>query len=260
MPDEATQPLEPRGPAPQRAEEIPNVVVQADAGRWKRTGKKQTPPPKFGIRHVLLWTACWGVTLALSRSQVSNEADFLSFVILAPLAFGYSAALLGLAICLKRRTSGDPWPIEPGEWLLVIAGVSLVLSELQRRMFPNAFETPPVVLAAVQSVLLVLPILDRTTSTLWRTLFLILLAIQGCLLGIAILDQWMHHGIHEWLIDSSRILFHYAWLLQFLLPALFAAIDYRRRKQYTWLHWLGIAAGVWLAGWVSLFSVLGPWY
>lgn len=239
-------------PLSQSTDVLPDLIVQPRDDRWKRNTKKQTPPPRFGIQHLLLWTACWGVYMALTRRYLGNDPGVSSLLSVALFGVGYSAGLLGLAICLTRQVSGATWPIEPGEWLLMMIGAVFVFSEVQAIAFPNLFNSSFRVLTALRCLLLLVPILGQSMPWRWKYLFAVLLSIHLGVVTYLLLDgePALTGRLGQF---SALIIFHSnGALLDWVIPVFWSAFDYRNHSKYTWLHWLGIIAGGWLSGCVAM--------
>jgi hypothetical protein len=91
--------------------------------------------PRLGLIHLLMWTACVAVWLGLQRvvgQLFWNSAhpfgdSILKIADTVLTSLGNGAALGGLLLWVARRRRGLPFPKHPGEYLLVVLGLSEVL-------------------------------------------------------------------------------------------------------------------------------------
>jgi cytochrome c biogenesis protein CcdA len=97
------------------------VVDQSNAGEAKRGA---TDPPRLGVAHLLLWTACCAALLGAARLLAEKPAGVVGAAFLAAVAIGAGTACTGLAVTLARMVGGRSWPIEPGQWLRVALGAA----------------------------------------------------------------------------------------------------------------------------------------
>lgn len=204
---------------------------------------------RLGIAHLLAWTACTAVYLGLTRSLHLGPAvpgSGAATPLWALQGMGAGAALGGLLLLVARKLRGVPFPVHPGEMLLVVTGVSVVL----------AMVTSAVLLTAIVHVEAEVP------AGLWFVGFS--LAEIGCAalyLGAAIRVRVLRWRLY-FLVAAGAIGLRAVSLrggsvlevLLFLLPALalpvllsvMVAADFIHRCRYPWTHWAGIAAALWL--------------
>ncbi|MCP4898408.1 MAG: hypothetical protein GY906_15650, partial [bacterium] len=84
---------------------------------------------RLGIIHLMVWAASTAVYFSLYRIMVFGRPDPLTvFTIISVIAgLGVGAAWGGLLIYLSRRCRRIPFPVAPGEMLLVALGVTSLL-------------------------------------------------------------------------------------------------------------------------------------
>jgi hypothetical protein len=267
MAAEEAQSNEPRGVEPQSAEELPQLVVESDIDRWKRAILPKDPgtptdcgalkdpgsPPRFGIGHIMVWTACWGIYVTIVRAFLRFQGDIntKTLVIWTISGIGTSAAFLGLSIVIVRRVRGSRWTVEPGQWLLACDALHfLCMVQLIWSLFKDGI--PSMGWCATVLVLscgpYLIPLFGKSVPRLWKCMFVLLLAVHvgpALYLMVTIFEMPMVIPFDSHVFNAlMRLLTDYEGLWAGLLPSLFAAIDFRRRRQYSWLHWLGIAAGI----------------
>jgi hypothetical protein len=99
------------------AEEIPSENLLA----------KPTPPAsRLSVIHLLSWTTVVAVLIAITGRLSQSQPQQGGLEIFRNI---FSCALWGIAICslfliFTRRWRGLPFPVEPGEWILVTSGFS----------------------------------------------------------------------------------------------------------------------------------------
>ncbi len=181
----------------------PAVPLRSSRSPRRRPVAKLGPePPSYGTVHMLLWIACTGVYLAANRDLYSGDLPPLAALLMLCQALPRGAALAGLAIFIRRRWQRAPWPIEPGEWLVAIAGMWLATEVVLIRWSPSdRFHNPAAVHAALACMMLVLPTLAQGLSVDWKCFFSFLVVVFAWPLLVALLDagrlsdsQWLALG------------------------------------------------------------------
>lgn len=223
------------------------------------SAESQTPPapdpyqggePRLGIIHLLVWTACVAMVLGSDQtfSAVFSHGQDKSGVILARglAALGSGAGLGGLFLWGWRRRHGRPFPRHPGEYLLVVIGLSAILSMLMEGVL-CALVVP--VKEAIPSTSWLLPVWTCSdalacgamysvaawcvTAWRWKAAFLVCLTVTILRTLISLLDAY---SSVSWLVVSLPT------DLAILIAIL---IDLRHRLRFPWPHWLGIVIFYW---------------
>ncbi len=103
-------------------------------------------PPRLGISHLMVLTACVAVYLGIARglfgryAQPDWEQSLGTFqaILWGLHGIGAGAGLAGLILFVARRRRGWPFPVHPGEYLLVMIGVSTLLGLIWLQPPPRA--------------------------------------------------------------------------------------------------------------------------
>lgn len=210
----------------------------------------------LGIAHLLAWTACTAVYLAIRRSLIILPPGVpfgaQGIAVWSLQGIGAGAALGGLLLTVARRRRGVRFPVYPGEVLLLLSGVGVAvdvllsaLSVLTHRPQEGGLGLPLVLWVLIllaRNLALAFAYLvaaRKVRVRRWRLLFLALAAswtlaeFESCCLtipGRAILSSWISY-------------------VPFLLPKVILAViavgDLRRRRRYPWTHWAGVGTGLW---------------
>jgi hypothetical protein len=81
---------------------------------------------RLGLSHLMLWAAGSASALAMLRFWIPRGVlqglPTTQLVVLALGSVGTGIELGGLALLAARRHRGSPFPVHPGEWLLVAEG------------------------------------------------------------------------------------------------------------------------------------------
>ena len=195
----------------------------------------------------LAWIAGAAAAMAAVRKLNPAPPGVVGLLLVSGYAAACGAAWTGMGVLLARALRGAAWPVEPGHWLLVAAGVRLGLDLLIRLALPHAFRSPQAVLDAAMCCSFVLPLLSRSLPALWKGCFGLLCALSAWPLIAIAIDGLSFGPSPRWLASSA------AWIA-LREPELVAAIaialagaDWRTFRQRNWLHWTGLGVCVWLA-------------
>ena len=247
------------------------------------TSPLETPPaaspfspepeqPRLGIIHFMVWTACAAVYFSIVRTAQLGFAekvpvDGLMFAWLGQ-GVGAGAALGGLVLFAARRYRGPRFPTQPGETLLVLLGVGVVI-EFVRYLAsflmvaaltadPNSAPMPfrfdgssqsllltvvAIVQGALSVFLFVLYIIAvvRTKILRWRLYFLTVI-ITPVLYFLAAPAAGLLGRPSVWLVLLFSGVTHL--ILTAVLLAVVSADAYQKLR-YRWTHWLGVAVALW---------------
>jgi hypothetical protein len=209
--------------------------------------------PRLGILHILIGTACVAVYLGLIQTvrhglgTVAHVAGTGTGIVLAAMRLlqgvGSGSALGGLVLWATRRTRGRPFPKHPGEYLLVVLGISSLLGLVLGFVISQMMESAPFrswerAISLYNLVVAIVWIWGALVlrARRWRAFFFLAAAFEllSCVLlwaGVA------HTG---------------AWRLPLyvLVPVVLAVVvvkDHRQGLRYPWTHWLGVGVQMWIA-------------
>lgn len=223
--------------------------------------------PRVSILHLLLWTLCSSVYLAISRAEMIEQNWLPESVstlqgIYGVLQSASTGAILAGAIILVSGKVRRGWPVagQPGHWLLLV-NAAILVCHLPLRMLTLS-DSQTVFLAYLRLYALLLLgsagayfMALRQASTLrWKFMF-------GCLIVAAVAQSGAYVAFGtpielaspfwiELLFAASANFFPAAPLIVVIVLELWG---HERRD---WLHWTGIVtfladvfvAAVWLAG------------
>jgi hypothetical protein len=215
----------------------------------KEPGGPEAGGTRLGIAHLLVWTACTALYLGLTRSLHLVPAvpgSGAAIALWSLQGIGAGAALGGLLLLMARMFRGVPFAVHPGEMLLGVTAVSVVLATVTCAVLLTAIVyvegEPPAglwfvgfSLAQLACVSLYLGAALRVHVPRWRFYFLLTAGAIG-LRGVGLLGE-THSGILLWLLPELALP---------VLLSVIAAADLIHRCHYPWTHWLGIATALWL--------------
>lgn len=218
---------------------------------------KAPEPPRLSILHLLVWTACVAFYLGMARFiYVDLGALGEQWSGLWGLSgIGQGTALAGLLLWAARRWRRIPFPVHPGEYLVVAFGVATLLHLVQLGCFPwmqlaNAegdarpvfyvTSALSVITYLVMGVIYVIAIV-RIKVRRWRVYFAlaIVVAVNTWLATIA--GSRLFGPVGVFMIQALRV-------TDVIVLLIVAGMDLRRRVRYPWTHWLGVVLRFWYAG------------
>ena len=222
--------------------------------------------PRLGIVHILVGTACVAIYLGLAQTvrhglgTVAHPEMTGRGIVLAAARLLQGAAsgtaLGGLVLWVTRRMRRTPFPKHPGEYLLVVRGISSVLFLVLDFVILQTIKPAPVhareraislfnLIVAMVWIWAMLVVRARR----WRAFFFVAAAFEllSCVLlwaGVAHRGAWRH-------------------ALYTLVPVVLAVVvvkDHRQGLRYPWTHWLGVGVQMWIAlvalGWYLVATFL----
>jgi len=219
-------------------------------------------PPRLGILHLMVLTACVALWMGIMRGLVLAAEDdspvlgSIPFFATAGTLYGIGGgtALAGLILFIARRWRGFRFPVHPGEYLLVISAISVVL---QAAVYPiylamahleflgesamPFFVILPLATFVINAAFFVWALLGVKRRR-WR---IFLLSIPVChLVGYGLMWMWFsiaRPGPQAYVIQSVAPLAAGVVLLIVVIQ------DHLEGRRYPWSHWMGIALRFWFA-------------
>ncbi|MHC4179368.1 MAG: hypothetical protein ACYSWU_17790 [Planctomycetota bacterium] len=225
---------------------------------------EQPEPPRLGILHLMVLTACvaayMGPVRALEEPIDLLEEGTRPFWVTTGSLYGIGsgAALAGLVLVAARRYRGLSFPVHPGEYLLVVMGFGVLLHwmALALAWLITSFGDPRFGLPSFHGILYLFPFAFyalcflwaaiRAKSRRWRVLFL------------AIPTSYVVSFL--FLCGGARLLPIANSAPPLLITVVLIVVivrDHFEGKRYPWTHWFGVGTRLWLD--VGAFGV-SVWY
>lgn len=206
--------------------------------------------PRLSIRHVMIWTACCALCIALRKIWIPNAATDLwidvALVINAVLA---GTSLIGVVLIVECHLRKIPYFDAPGNWLLAINGIGIFISwtirttfdrlgfdVFDRSFFPQLFSW---VLYTTVFLLCVAAYVQNKYQRGWNSVF----AISAMQAGFAAASS-LPFAMFTALFGLFSIVF---LLLEEIVLIVVLVAEFRSKFKRTWIHWLG--------AWVELLSL-----
>jgi hypothetical protein len=254
-------------PDPQRSfppEQWPSQIVKAELAE----SGPPDPGERISILYLMVWTAGSAVILAFYRQSMSltqgqpaspfnpTWLQTAYAVLMSPLQ-GAGVAAVGLMMW-RRFRGGPPFPRQPGHWLLVISGVTALLSWpvylITHQLFQNGrsaylvFYLVP--LMFVFYALAAYAMTKMPGEPRWRKMFLIwILANVVILLGMCCFGNFGYVNYGNWWGRFPDLLIGVAVPLAFLITGILDKAVSAKRDH---LHWAGVACRVAMIGQVAI--------
>jgi len=250
---------------------------QPDAAFADPPGKRSRPlhgrtPPRLGIVHLLVWTACVALYLGLARMMgdmiLVHTPDYspgpltLRSTLMGTFrGIGSGTALAGLLLFATRPSRGIRFPLHPGEYLWVLLGFGVAIRLLSTTLatvwyvlmsgspaFTTWISWPLLLLSLVLHVAIWIWVLLRVKKRRWQVYFALLIASNVLyfapvyfLARLAPALAPIAHVILRLAVDTV--------LVVVLLK------DFADANRYPWTHWLGVVTRLWFTA-VSVGAVL----
>lgn len=225
-------------------------------------------PLRLSIAHLMLWTLGTAIALALFRpfletlgpSDSATVNRYLAFQKIATLSLipfgGASIAALIFAVAHRAR-GGKLFPVQPGHWLLILFGVSYLLTSLTRLVFTPRGESGGwelisyywayVIASAVLVFIQVLPLAFVRDAHRWTVYFAVELvrrcgsALVMFLFALSMGPTWFG------LLSVANNLNQLLLLIGVIALAVTLVREMRDRPSRDYLHWTGcLTQSVWL--------------
>ncbi len=221
-------------------------------------------PPRLGISHLMVLTACVAVYLGITRGFFrmfappgwEQSLGTLQVILQGLHGIGSGAGLAGPILFVTRRRRGWPFPAHPGEYLLVMIGVNTLLGLISTGvtlpMMSRMGSSTAVMwgyavvtlLCSGINALVFLWAIWRVKFLRWRLCFLVI--PLSCFLGLfatIVLARMMGGSLFG--VSGVYAGFAAQSLVSFVLIMVLLK-DYRDGRRYPWTHWFGAALRVWL--------------
>lgn len=223
---------------------ISKDLIESDRAFWRRNalkllgvlwprasaGSGENALPRITILGLLQLTACLAFVIRFSswRSAAEGRLFFATFVVLLE-----SVILLSVPFGWTCRRRGYAFPSQPGEWLWLASGCTLLLTLLGHVVpAPWQFKAAPPLLA--NATILIFPIVASRVSIRWQLFFL----LHVTLVAIVTFGPWLL-GIDPW-----SPMFRYGTVTLGVIEkgmlVMALVIDRRLRERRLWTHWTGV--------------------
>lgn len=219
---------------------------------------EQPQPPRLGILHLMVLTACVAVwmgamrTIALAADQLTalGSDPFLAAGTLN--GIGGGVALSGLILLVSRRLRRIPFPVHPGEYLLVMSAIGFILTSAINAAFLLLLRTEPtsstlwwlgmgsVIATFVVNAAVLIWAFVHVKTWRWRVF---LLSIPVChVLGYGLMFTTASWG------RPGPLFFVIQGVTPFAVSVVLSAVviqDHLKGNRYPWSHWMGVALRLW---------------
>lgn len=228
-----------------------------DASGWPSTDAGQQP--RLQIFHLLMWVTGSALILAVYRQSnmgqrgQTNASQIVWSALIVVQSMLYGGAVCSLPIYLARKLKGIPFPVHPGQWLLLISGVMHVLQfahwgvlQLLDSTVMSDLVLPRFVWAGGYAVISVTAVclgivaaVAQRDSRLWMAFFLIgsarhAVAVLWYLALAMFIDRLDWFGPLNLVVSGG---------IGIVSAALLLCIwqDLARGVRRDWMHWAGVA-------------------
>lgn len=255
---------------------LPVMDDESLSERHETDGGLRVARAQLGIAHVLVWTA--GSALILAGFQavpVSEEMpDALRNFqhvqrVLAALVYG--AAVGGALIVMVSRVRPTAQRLEPGHWLIAIAGI-WILAVFTRWLLVTSlmdvsthnlqavvFNLTETVLLIAAAIVYALVVVTRRDYDGWRVVFALFAIFNMLLIPLHVataIAVWQMMSPYFWDVAwTAKALFS---VLGLLILGIVAGIDVRKERPRDGLHWAGVFTCCAMST-LTLFNWIGVW-
>lgn len=180
-----------------------------------------------------------------------RPAGLLGAAFLLAVGLGAGTAWLGLAITLTRMARGRPWPVEPGQWLLVVLGLMQAAELFGLVGARYGMRNPHAAVIALSACAFVPPTLSRRVEPRWKWFFAAASIVYALPLLVSVLAAQIDLPLA--VLRAAGALSSRKLGVALAAAVVVLAVIDPGRKSRGWLHWAGIATAVWLAA-ISLLA------
>lgn len=205
---------------------------------------KKTPKPRLSILHLLVWTATSAAMLAVYRPFGGVDAKLTTWEIAYEIGCCIYGGIVagGVFMWAARAWRRERFPVEPGEWLFVVQGGTVVLLATMSLLgIPFREIGGELRLLALGFVAMgMLPVFLCRQGRAWR-LFFSVFALLYCTPLILLYPTAGKLFLAPVLILRTFAALAF-WLMVLALLFLIGAVatDYGKGTRRGWVHWLGV--------------------
>lgn len=224
--------------------------------------------PRLGILHLMVLTACValysGTVQGLQRAFRSEVTRISEGAIVTVHVLAAGAALAGLVLFAARRRRGMPFPIHPGEFLIVLLGmnaVALLLGSIVVVWYSQVasfganndgrwvYRTMNIAIFVINVAWWIWAFI-RLKAPRWR---LFLLWIPVCqVLAVPLLFI----SVQRMGVGASMLLHSAGPVLISVALGIVVLWDHLKGLRYPWTHWFGVAVWFWHAAAMVISGII----
>ncbi|MCE9554987.1 MAG: hypothetical protein K8T91_16655 [Planctomycetes bacterium] len=211
--------------------------------------------PRLSIANLLFFTAVTAAVLSSpieleTSTPVPSMGEAVSSIFFRVM---YGAGITGLFLIFWHTARRSLWPLEPGEWLVVAWGGSILLGLFQMTIqsplnLAHILEHPQIYRVIWVTVILLTASFEGAVAIgarryPWWSVLIGICAMWRLLWGIGFITMPMHDTL-PWAYSFFRYLTRYYFAQYWVGLALLAMALIGDRKcalSRHWLHWLGVA-------------------
>lgn len=233
----------------------------------------QMRAPRLSILHLMLWTLCSAVYLALVRviyalqdglpdgyATIQQSWSVIHCIVAGAVFTG------AIALVSTRVRCGPPLLREPGQWLLFISAMmALIRMPLLVAMILLQDETDTANrIISVYGFVFLMPTIaffyaarrDRDRS--WKLLFyaLVIVSFSQVLMYLAIGSQM---GFFSGWFQIVNAIVYYGKMLLSGAIVVVSIVELKNGRQRDWLHWTGVISHVAESG-LSILRLVASWF
>lgn len=222
--------------------------------KQSRLPREAAPPPRLHILHLLLWTLCTAVYLALVRAiddvpkEMSSSFSMLRHASSLVNSIFVGAALTGGGVLVHAyRRHGTPLIRHPGHWLVLVSAafsMLMLLIFVASYVLPSDGSTDGVFFLVYGGVYMGSAVgyafaIQESELLRWKLIFVAIFGMAA-MQGIHFFGIWATFDhFPEWSLFST--LPNWGRLLVCLGIVIVSIVDARKGRHRDWLHWIGVA-------------------
>ncbi len=212
--------------------------------------------PSLSIFHLMLWTFCSALYMALMRVILSMNTTPEQYVALQQTWSVYhgviNGAVLagGIVLLVWRLKAGPPLARQPGHWLLLVpAGLTVVHLPIYALFALSSVDGIFSSLASWFQAFISLVGAAAYAIAVWKSSQLRWKLVFGVLAGwLALQSAVQIFWVLYWALHWTSILIR-LWVVVLIV------IEWTRGERRDWLHWLGVATYIAQGGGILIWTV-----
>jgi hypothetical protein len=222
--------------------------------------------PRLTILHLLVLTALTSAVMVVFTHGLGvSTTDPISVAASALSATGVAWIYLGGLLILRHAVHRTLWPLEPGEWLILLAINVLTILGLigvaeNFAFWRSQFSWLVLLIPAEFAVAALVPAITQRRRRIWSALFGVIALACIVFYGVIYLDRLLLLNLSYYALIATGLTY-VCGFASLALGLLIAGIvtDWRRGESRRWLHWSAVVpagmALIWVVGVVIVVIV-----
>lgn len=201
--------------------------------------------PRLSIGHIFLWITVCAIFFSVIQVAAKVPATGIGALRAAAIVVLESIPVSAAIVVTTRLVRGVRYPIQPGEWLLFVLGMAILLRTAEVLWPEDSIFVPTTIAAAAICCVKAIPTLSRRLNGNWKCFFVLYLMSDALLLSLDLAEHYFSNFTVPKSLDTNLRWFlssAVSPVLTLVAPWLIGYLRFRKGEMGSWSHWLGIAS------------------